>query len=564
MLRTFLASAVCGAVLAPAIVQAQSSTTNSSALSRLNLKAEWSASIPIASRQDGLLKVQIVDEHEIFVQTKNGALFCLDAKTGRELWKYLYPSKMTDGFAVAVNEQFVYSVNVSRLYCHQRYTGVLEFEIPLPESPASGPVVDDEVLFIPYTGAKLASYELPPSYRSSAAAKADAKAKGLLSGNPADSVVERNASRNSTQYVKEPQIDRLNVSQKYLDGTTELSSNQSTPSITMLQTVVPPYMTGGLNKVVSISTLPSLKAPYTLKPDYMQFNQISPSIAAIPPSVARLHELANLRPPPFTPKLRWLTQTPAKVYTEPVYVPANANRAGRLWISVDSNRLQEIARDRGEDDVVQQIWRIDDSPAAPFAGPFQFNKNLTLGVLCLKSGEVLGIDLNDGTAENPKYEFRANVGGNLNRKPVVAPDGVYVGGDNSGLARINVSTGDVDWRTATDVDRLVAVTGDSVYAVDRRGNLHQFSARPLASVPMPEYTMPVINDKTDRVFLASQSGQLICLRDNSAQSVKAKLLAPLDVPKVANPETKPTPNVPKPLDAVPPAAAEPKKPVEPK
>ena len=149
MLRKFLATVACTVVLTPAPVLAQSNTTNASSLARLNLKSEWTANIPIASRQDGLLKVQVVDENQVFVQTKNGALYCIDAKSGRELWKYLYPSKMTDGYAVAVNEQFVYSVNVSRLYCHQRFSGVLEFEIALPESPASGPVVDDEVLFSP-------------------------------------------------------------------------------------------------------------------------------------------------------------------------------------------------------------------------------------------------------------------------------------------------------------------------------------------------------------------------------------------------------------------------------
>lgn len=571
MLRKFLATVACTVALTPAPVLAQSNTTNASSLARLNLKSEWTANIPIASRQDGLLKVQVVDENQVFVQTKNGALYCIDAKSGRELWKYLYPSKMTDGYAVAVNEQFVYSVNVSRLYCHQRFSGVLEFEIALPESPASGPVVDDEVLFIPYTGAKLASYELPPSYRTSAAAKTAAKDRGLVAGNPADSVYERNASRNSTQYAKEPEIDRINVTQEYLDGTTDLSSSQASPSIAMLQSVLPPYTTGGLNKVVSVSILPSLKAPYSLKPDFMQFNQISPSISAMPPSVARLYELSNLRPPPFSPKIRWITQMPAKVYTEPVYVPANSIRSGRVWISVDANKIQAVARDRGENDVVQQIWRLDDSPSAPMAGPFQFTKELVLGVLCLKSGEVLGIDLSGGTSENPRYEFRANVGGTLNRKPVIAQDGVYVGGDNSGLARINVGSGEVDWRTPSDVDRFLAVTGDSVYARDRRGNLLQFAkgltndrramtARPLAAVPMPEYSVPVSNDKTDRVFLASESGELICLRDNSAQSVKAKLLAPVYKPEPVKAAE------PKPAEPMPPTPApmpDPKKPMEP-
>jgi len=536
-----------------------------SALARLNLKPEWTASIPIASRLDGINRVQVVDHEQLFVQTKNGALYSIDAKTGRELWKFLYPSKLSEGYALAVNEQYVYSVNVSKLYCHQRYTGVVEFEVPLPELPAAGPEVDDEVLFVPFNTNKLASYELPPSYRTSSKGKQDAKDRGILKSNPADSVVERNQSRNTTQFSKDPPIDGFNLPPNYFDVTELSTAGNATPSLTALQSVVPPYTTGGLNKVVSISTLPSLKQPYSLKPDYMQFNQISPSIAVIPPSVARLYELSNLRPPPFTPKLRWIVRTPGKILGEPIFVAPTSTRQGRIWVATESAQLQEVARDRDDGDVQQLTWRINDAPSGPMAGPAIITKDITLGVLCLRSGEVLGIDLNAGTSESPRYEFRANVPGTLNYPPVVAADGVYVSGDNAGVSRININSGQVDWRTPSSVDRLLAITGDCVYALDHQGTLHQFAkglvndrgsrtARPLATLPMPAYTKAVSNDRTNRVYLATGTGELLCLRDNSPASLKIQSI----LPPVQEP-TKPT--VAEPLTE--PPTPEPAKPVEP-
>jgi len=562
------------ALLATASVAAAQSgaVPDNDTLNRLNLKAEWTATVPVLNRQDGVVRVQPVDEFQVFVQTKSGTLTAYDAKTGREQWKFLFPSKFADGFAVAVNEQYVYSINVSKLYCHQRFSGVLEFEVSLPETPAAGVEVDDDVLFIPFSTARIGSYELPPSYRTSAKARQEAKERGQQP-NPADAVANRSGStRSNTNFAKDAEIERYVVPPEYYESTQGLSSSHATPSISALQSVRPPYVLGGLNKVVSISMLPSVKPPYSLKPEYLTYNQLTPSVAAIPPSVARLFELSNLRPPPFEPKLRWIAPTAARMYFEPIFVPEVARSAARVWITTDTNKVQTINRDRLDAEVYQQSWKIEGTPATGLAGPFRLADDKLLGVLSLTDGLVLGFDLTGGTRENPSYIFRASVGGFLNRPPVIASDGVYVGGDNVGLARINIDTGDVDWRTAEDVDRLLAVTNDYVYARDRRGNLHVYAkgrvsdskrlfAKPLGSIPMADFDIATTNAITDRILLSTKGGTLVSLRDASPKSAKPKKLAPPNVAPAKPADPKPVD--PKPVDPKPVDPKDPK-PVDPK
>ncbi|MEO2088674.1 MAG: hypothetical protein ABGY75_04135, partial [Gemmataceae bacterium] len=459
------------------------------------------------------------------------------------------------------------------------------------ETPAVGPVTDGDQVYIAYTGGKVACYELPPAFQTSMIAKLKAKElkeRLAVMKNPADEVYERNATRNFVPPRRNEPTEEFNVPQAYMEGRVESLSSQGAPSVAALQSITPPYILGGLNKVVSVSILPSLRHPYTLKPDYMTHNQRSPSVAVIPPSIARVYELSNLRPPPFEPKLRWITTTPAKVYHRPLYVPDNARASARLWVTSDSRIVQAMPRDRA-DGSAEQRWTMPAVPAGPLAGPFGYEKDVLLGVLPLADGQVLGADLSGGTRENPRFLWRANVGGPLNRTPIAAADGVYVAGDHSGCARINVTTGQVDWRTGADVDRVAAVTADRVYARDRRGDLFvyakgrvndptTFFARPIGSLPAADFGVNVQNAGTDRILLAADNGLLVSLRDAGAKNETIRVIAPpppvfppageqpppTDPNKPADPMSPDKPkdakpdNPPKPLDAKPADPAPPK------
>ena len=577
-MRSVLPFLLLGLAAGPVLAQRAAVTPDAAALDRLGLKADWSTFIPVQNRQDGVARVQAADENQIFVQTRGGLLVALDAGTGREQWKMKFPVAFSDGFPVGLNEQFVYSVNVAKLYCHQRYTGVLEFEFDLPEAPSAGPVTDGDQLYITFTSGKVACYDLPPSFHTSAAAKKereerrkraaeDAKMGAPTGGGLTDQVAARSPGRTFPIIPPPPESEKFYVPPSYFDAGFGTGHDQPTYSIAALQTVVPPFYIGGLNKVVSVAMLPSVRQPYTARPEYLTYNQLTPSVAAIPPSMARLFELTNLRPPPFKPKLRWITETRGKVYAEPIYVPESSLSAPRLWISQDGRFLQAVIRDRSESEKAQPAWKLPANTAAGLGGPYSFAKNQALAFLPLTDGQVLALDLFGGTVQAPKYEFRTNVGGLLNRKPIGAADGVYVGGDRSGTARINVKTGDVDWRTDGDVDRIAAVSDNRVFARDRRGNLLLYAkgkadpntllARPLGTLPAGDFNVTVANEATDRVLLAADGGLLVSLRESGATANKPKSIVPALLP----PEpVAADPNAPKPADPNAPKAADPNAP----
>ena len=556
----FLLLLACGPAVGQSTTSSRAAPPDTAALDRVGLRSDWATYVPVQNRQDGLARVQAVDESQVFVQTKGGLMVALDAATGREQWKYKFPAGFTEGMNVAVNYRYVFSVNVSRLFCHHRYNGTLEFDAELPEAPAVGPVTSGDKVYVVFTSGKVACYALPTVYEESPAAferaRADLRAKGVKlpdeggGGQPADEVASRRPGRGLDTGL-EPAAERFNVPKAYLEPTTGVGSTQPTWSVSAVQTVTPPYTLGGLNKVVSIAMLPSVKQPYTMNPEHLKYNQLTPSVAAIPPSLARIYQLSNLRPPPFSPPRAWLADGRGAVYADPVFSPTypgpadtppavvdgrvtvpngtyaglRVNTAGELWIAADARSLRSISE--GPDgQPVEGARKLPAKPAAGAAGPFGFGKLGGFVFLPLTDGQVMAFATGGGR------DFRTNVGGPLNRTPLGATDGVYVGGDRSGTARINVATGEVDWRTDDNIDRVVAVSDAHVFARDRNGTLYLYSkgkadpntllARPVGSLPAADFTVPVTNPATDRVLLAAENGLVVSLRDASVKSGKPK------------------------------------------
>jgi hypothetical protein len=130
-------------------------------LERLQLRTDWTANIPVANSQDGIVRVQIADQGQVFVQTKAGILVALDSNTGRTLWKYKYPNNHASGFPIAWNDSHVFAINVAKLFCFDRFRGSLEFEYVMNGSPMTGPIADSENIYLPQSGMKVQAYKIP-------------------------------------------------------------------------------------------------------------------------------------------------------------------------------------------------------------------------------------------------------------------------------------------------------------------------------------------------------------------------------------------------------------------
>lgn len=107
-------------------------------------------------------------------------------------------------------------------------------------------------------------------------------------------------------------------------------------------------------------------------------------------------------------------------------------------------------------------------------------------------------------------------GGPILRKPVVTDTSVYVTPERSGLYRVDRQTGLTMWRN-NDAERFLASSKSFVYASDRSGRLLVLDGLRGTTLGIfdgaREFVVPIANELTDRVYLASNDGLIVCLHE---------------------------------------------------
>jgi outer membrane protein assembly factor BamB len=491
-------------------------------LDRLNLRQEWSLYLPLASQRDSIQSVQTIDD-QLFIQTRTGLLIAVDALTGKIQWTAaLGNGGYGNVYPVAANAKFVFAAHVTRLYAFYRYSGVVEFTTDLGTPPTAGLTADDDSVYatlMTRAGAsgveRIAAYTLPnpinvPDPARIAAMNPADKEKFSKTLNPVDDLVNRYPVAGVPRGLHSNEIERSRgrVREAPVGG----MAGSRSPSLAVTTQVTPPYIREGEPPVVSLVVMPSLRQPYHLREESQRNIQRTPSISTIPPSVAAALSLADLRPRGVEPKLRWefgmtrgvsfrLTQTPSRVW---------AVTEGRGLIALSKlNKTIEVSG-----------TTFEQVAAAP-------SQAGTTAYAPLGDGTLIAVDLATGNRDGGlNIYWKANVGGIMNRTPIVADDAVFAAGDNSGVARVDRKTGDVKWRTDDAADRVVALSNNFLYVQDRQGRLLVFDAErangtkagrsaPLASMDMSAFNVPIVNTVNDRLYFAADNGLLVCLRDMS-------------------------------------------------
>jgi hypothetical protein len=552
--------------LAAVPARAQSAVPPSDAqLDPVNLKLEWSTAVPVIGKQDGVALIQVADNNQIFVRTKAGLLLAMDAKTGGTQWSFKFDSVNAPVYPVAYSDTHVVAVNLVTLYCFHRYSGLVEFQYRLPLVPSSAPSLDRDVAYVTMNGQRVTAYELPQAIRmpdkrvnpnaagfGNLAAAVDNRVK-----NPADVVAGRYPGSSRKLGTLNERFEEQHVT---VDSRTQATggalATQRSPSLSVVPTVRPPYKVFDdrgkyIEKSESLSTVHSLRQPYSLQDPTGAQIQRTPSIGSIPPSVAAVYEMASLLPRPIEPKSRWILGSTVRL----TYAPLATNF--RIWLVGDSPFVQAYLKD----DRAQQLF--SKLPNALVAQPTQAED---IGYFPLADGNLVAIDLTSGGGAVAKTLWRANVGGSMNREPLVTKDAVFQGGDSSGVARVDRATGDVTWRTDATADSVLAINDETVYTRDKQGVLRAYDrarvvdvaskrAVQLGAVNLAGFPTVAKNDYSDRVYAASETGLMICLRDKSPK-YRAPLMSgqPTNKPLAAPAK--------KPGDAAPMGAAAPK-PAEP-
>ncbi len=508
-------------------------------LDRLNLRTEWYTYLPIDGRRDAINRVEVVDEGQMFVQTRTGTLIAIEQATGRTQWAVaLNSGNYMNSYPVFVTDRLVFAVAVTKLIALHRYTGMLEFSYDMGHEATTGPsatgegfaVIDGRLqpvparAFVVTDGNRVAALNLPaqirmPEKRPNLPGVRDVD---LQNQNPTNVAARRYPGelqpRADSEIAFEGNASRRDVT----DPAPSSLTGSRSPSLAVVPTVSHPYTLDGQHRSPSLNVMHSFRPPYRLSHDFDRNVQRSPSIASIPPSVAASLALTDLRPKAVQPTLRWEFAMTQRVLFTPVLA------AGRVWLVGEGRAVFALNQ---LDHTVQARLTAADRVSAP---PAQAG---VMGYVPLADGTLTAVDLSAGNTVNAKLVWRSVIGGLLNRKPVAVSDAVFVAGDSSGVARIDRATGELMWRTGPTIDRVVAVNQEFVYARDQLGRLQVLDARrasapvyrtayPLSGIDVARFNVPVTNDMTDRVVLATDGGLLVCLRDASAKYVRPVRMAP--------------------------------------
>ena len=133
---------------------------------------------------------------------------------------------------------------------------------------------------------------------------------------------------------------------------------------------------------------------------------------------------------------------------------------------------------------------------------------------------LYAINMNTG-----KLRWRHTAGTPITRTPATTAKDVYVTSEREGLARIDRESGDSMWsipsgRSLTSAnpqaDRFLAANDRFVYASDSSGRLLVLDRKRgirLSMLDTRAYRVPVVNEMTDRLYLAANDGLIVCLHD---------------------------------------------------
>jgi outer membrane protein assembly factor BamB len=506
-------------------------------LDRLDLKPVFLTTLPVEHLKDGVASMQLMDRL-LVIQLRSGFVVAYNAETGAIQWSTRpgmpYPRVILDA---ASDDRYVIVVRDVHLHAFNRLTGQLEWSFELPTIPSSAPTSDGERLFIVLSGDQLHCFDLPLR--------------------PEQMNVVREGFVTTSKQQAPPRVDekeRAERARVYTAATPEPSetarlvpstvpgarSTQSTPSIAVVESVVPPYrLTGTRQRTASLAVLPSVWPPFKINSEV----QSTPSIAVVH-SVARVDELSQKHLPPPAIKKRWQLSLPFRVSQAPVVTSTLAIVASTERTVLGTPKL-----------VAQRMYSADASG----------NISAQVG----QFGDMLFVPTFDSNfyavdGAHGRILWRFTTDSPVISKPMVIGNEVFLTTVDGQLYRLSREDGDSAWKDARGFDRFVpevksfvSANDQFVYVIDYRGRLEAIDRRRgtrLQNLPVRDFPFALANDQTDRIYLASNDGTVICLRDRDlAQPVRHPQKAPppstetgIALPPVVEKPKVPFPDKPKP------------------
>ncbi len=161
---------------------------------------------------------------------------------------------------------------------------------------------------------------------------------------------------------------------------------------------------------------------------------------------------------------------------------------------------------------------------------------------CSSDGYVYAVDEASG-----RINWKFAIGDAIFSSPLAIDGKVFVVSELSGMYCLDGKTASQLW-VAPKMTQFLAASPTRIYACDQLNRLAVLDAKSgnrLGTMPLDETALKLVNDQTDRIFLASEAGVIQCLREVdlkspvvytppppatlAADKLKAKSKAPSDV-----------------------------------
>jgi hypothetical protein len=111
--------------------------------------------------------------------------------------------------------------------------------------------------------------------------------------------------------------------------------------------------------------------------------------------------------------------------------------------------------------------------------------------------------------------WRFTTGEPISHSPIALGDRVYVITDRGNMFAIDANTAEDHWVTP-NIRHYISGNEQRLYCLDPRGDLvilDRATGSPLGMIAAPLLDVPILNNQTDRVILASSSGLVQCFRE---------------------------------------------------
>jgi outer membrane protein assembly factor BamB len=411
----------CGAILAAA-GQLGAATADEiiseAAAQRCGLTRAWVTQAQVDAGQSRLQSLVLYDG-TLFAQSSRATLEAIDAETGQRLWSKLIGQPGYPSLPPGACKDLVATVNGSRLYVLNRYTGDILYQTMIDGVPGGGPALSTKRAYVPMASGMVYSYRLDPV--------TDA-AKELGKIDPNWATLTEDQKKEAAKQAEEDRRENL-----------------------------------------------------------------------------RLHQ-------ENTPPLACASD--GRALTPPVITTQNRDEEFLTWVT-DKGHLHLGRVDRRSADALAIRFRVNTKGnfnASPAYQPRNPKAPGSEGVIFAGSsdGELLAISERDG-----ETRWKFPVGDPISDSPVLIGDRLYVASELGGLFAIAAKNGKQLWYSP-DILHFVAAGRQRVYASDKLGRLRILdggTGTVLDILQTGGLPIKVSNGQTDRIYLATESGLVQCLRE---------------------------------------------------